>query len=143
MNVIHYTWEQFERDSRVWLSVIDFSNYDLLIGLARGGLPLLTKFANQTKKPYGVIKCHSYEGQTRKQLHLDSFPSGILNQRILLIDDIADTGETLKAVSEELYRRGASSVETLCLFYKPQSVVEPTWYKDEILNEQWVSFAWE
>ena len=140
----HYTWQEFDRDVDCWLQHITFSNYDTLIGIAKGGLPLLTKIVNRTKKNYYIVQCQSYEGKDRKYNSLNAY--GVLSvagARILLIDDIADTGRCLKDVSDRLMEMGAASVETLTIFIKPQSIVVPNWYWREVPNEEWINFPWE
>lgn len=143
MNHNHYTWEQFDRDTDLWLGRIDFSNYDLLLGIAKGGLPLLVKFANRTKKDYDIAKCHSYEDMVQTELKYNLDHTDVKGKRILLIDDIADSGKTLQELVNGLSWKGAISVETLTLFHKPQSVIEPTWYMYEVPNEVWLNFPWE
>lgn len=143
MNYNHYTWEQFDRDTNLWLGRIDFTEYDLLLGIAKGGLPLMTKFANRTKKDYDIVKCRSYEDNIQTELKYDLDHITVRGKRIFLIDDIADSGKTLQEISNGLSWKGAKSVETITLFHKPQSVVEPTWYMYEEKNETWVVFPWE
>ena len=134
-----------EDDVKVLLKKIDFSNYDILIGVAKGGLPLLVKLANKTEKDYQIIKAYSYEGRERRQLVVEGYYPLRYNSncRVLLIDDLVDSGKTLKIIRENLLGRGAASVETLTLFYKPQSVVVPEWYLHGVENWQWIKFPWE
>ena len=141
-----YKWSAFERDVKKLCKRIDFSNYDILCGIAVGGLPLLTKLVNKTKKSYIIVMCRSYEDRVQKDLfiHLNFSPSLTLSgKRILAVDDVADSGKTLKGVTKELMDRGAASVETLTLFYKLQSVIVPEWYVHEVENHQWINFPWE
>jgi len=51
----------------------------------------------------------------------------------LVIDDICDTGETLK----EIYWKTAT------LHYKPHSIYVPDFYAKEIPNNQWINYPWE
>ena len=48
-----------------------------------------------------------------------SLPEGIGGREVLLVDDIIDTGRTLKHVSEQLLEHGARRVLTCCLLSKP------------------------
>ena len=145
-SIYNYSWKAFEADVKVLLKKIDFSNYDILIGVAKGGLPLLVKLANKTEKKYIIVECHSYKGKVRERVNIKKFDNlsrrVVEKKRILLIDDVADSGKTLEAWTEWLEWLGAS-VETLTLFYKPQSVVVPEWYLHEVENHQWIKFPWE
>ena len=146
-SIYKYTWSLFEEDVESLRKRVDFSNYDYLCGIATGGLPLLTKLTNITKKPYIIIECSSYEGHTRKEVYMRKFDN--LDRRIatgkrfLLIDDVADSGMTFKLVADWIKWLGAESVETLALFYKPHSIVVPEWYTREVENHQWIEFPWE
>jgi hypoxanthine phosphoribosyltransferase len=40
-------------------------------------------------------------------------------RHVVIVDDIADTGQTLKALVQLLYERGAASVRSCCLLDKP------------------------
>ena len=58
-----------------------------------------------------------------------------INANTLLIDDIADTGETLF---------NTSAVYTASLVYKPHtSKIKPTFYAYEHTNDDWIVFFWE
>ena len=145
-NIYKYTWRMFEKDVKTLCKRVDFSNYDYLCGIATGGLPLLTKLVNVTGKPYIIIKCSSYDDKTQGEFKTDFSMMErkvVEGKRILLVDDVADSGKTLRMLAAELAWRAASSVEGLTLFYKPQSVVVPEWYVHEVENHQWITFPWE
>ena len=141
--VYNYTWSMFEKDVKVICKLVDFTNYDYFCGIAKGGLPLLVKLVNITKKPYIIIKCESYRDRVREKIEIetiDNFPKG----RALLLEDIADTGSTLEATVDRIkFIQPKCEVETLTLFYKPHSVVVPEWYLHEVENHQWINFPWE
>ncbi len=62
---------------------------------------------------------------------------------LLLVDDIADTGKTLKKVAAQLAMAHGERVLTCTVFYKPRSVVKPDFYVREIGNDKWVVFGYE
>jgi hypoxanthine phosphoribosyltransferase len=53
---------------------------------------------------------------------------------VLVIDDIADSGETLSQ-----YKKYSTAV----LHYKPQSVIVPIYYAEEIKNNSWIVYPFE
>lgn len=66
--------------------------------------------------------------------------------KILIVDDIADTGESIVACVNHLYKDlgiPGTNVKTCCMFYKPQSYVIPGYYFDAVDPETWVTFVWE
>jgi hypothetical protein len=62
-------------------------------------------------------------------------------ETILLFDDIADTGETLKFVKKYLESRGVKKIYTATLFYKPHSMIKPDYYGEETVA--WIIFPYE
>jgi hypoxanthine phosphoribosyltransferase len=65
----------------------------------------------------------------------------ISGKRILLVDDIADSGHSLKLVSEHLFERGAADVKICALYCKPWSVVAPDF--NARTTDAWVCFPHE
>ena len=68
-----------------------------------------------------MVWASSYRGTATRpgelELRLDLLPD-LSGQNVLLVDDIFDTGHTLKALLQELRRRGAASVRSLVLLRK-------------------------
>ena len=58
---------------------------------------------------------------------------------VLIADDVADSGETLRLV-EEFWRGTVKEARTVVLYEKPRSVVKPdyVWRK----TEKWIDFPW-
>ena len=128
----NYTWDNFEKDSEELCKKVDFSNYDLLVGISLGGLTLLNKIVSKTKISYIIVDMGILKEDDR-----------IHGNRLLLIDDIVGSGQKIRVIKEELYEIGAFSVEIMTLFYKPHSTITPEWYVNEVENYQKVIFPWE
>lgn len=68
------------------------------------------------------VAASSYRSATVSgQLDLNYFPAEgeITGRRLLLVDDILDTGRTLAALKKELYERGAAEVRSCVFLDKP------------------------
>ncbi len=61
---------------------------------------------------------------------------------VLLVDDIADSGKTLKAASE-LFRKKYDRVVTATLAYKPRSIFKPDIMGKQVENNAWIVFDYE
>ena len=63
----------------------------------------------------------------------------LVGKRILLADDVADSGRTLALVLQ-LLQAGGGEVRTVCLYAKPGTVHEPyyTWRR----TDRWIMFPW-
>lgn len=62
------------------------------------------------------------------------------NKVVFIIDDIADTGMTLKSLINNI---GSNGVKTATLYLKPKSILKPDYYGEECKNEEWIVFPWE
>ncbi len=65
----------------------------------------------------------------------------VKRKRVLLVDDISDTGNTLKLVKEHLFGRGAADVKICTLYCKPWSIVPPDF--NARTTDAWVCFPHE
>ena len=77
------------------------------------------------------------------RVHISDFEFAISRNGgyILLVDDIADTGKTLKAAKEELERKTGRKIITATVAYKPQSVMKPDAYVYNVDNNTWIAAA--
>jgi hypoxanthine phosphoribosyltransferase len=62
-------------------------------------------------------------------------------KRVLIVDEVADTGKSLKMVREHIVQEGAEEVKTATVYYKPWSVVRPDYFAKE--TSDWIVFPWE
>src|SRR5271154_4987083 len=63
----------------------------------------------------------------------------IRGMRVLIADDVADTGKTIELVRREIAKHVAEA-RTAVLFYKPRSIITPeyVWAR----TERWINFPW-
>jgi hypoxanthine phosphoribosyltransferase len=96
-----------------------------------------------------VLKCQSYTGiQTRNREVVfenaeDIFHSVVPGSRVLVIDDVFDTGNTARAVFEKLEPFGAE-VKLATVYWKPnqnQTAFKPDFYVRE--TDEWIVFPHE
>jgi len=60
-------------------------------------------------------------------------------EHVLVVDDVADTGETLRLVADTV-RPAVKALQTAVLYEKPRSVVKPdhVWKQTDL----WIDFPW-
>ena len=118
------------------------------VGIGRGGLFVLRSLqdffiAANVKIPYLVVAVERYVGLNKtasiKVKYLNS--RVIKGKKVLLIDDVADQGVSLKVVKEECLRKGAREVKTATLHLKPSSQFIPDFYVVE--TDAWIIYPWE
>ena len=75
------------------------------------------------------LKCKSYDGLEQKEITLDYIPStDFENKTVFLVDDIIDSGNTMKYLSSYLKSKGAIRVETVAAVYKENEAFPNTFY---------------
>ncbi|MEM3460126.1 MAG: energy-coupling factor transporter ATPase [Candidatus Micrarchaeaceae archaeon] len=74
---------------------------------------------------------------------IDGKISSIKKGRILLIDDIADTGKTLTDVYKSIRKLTKAEIVTATFLYKSKSIIKPEFYYAEKDNSTWIIFDYE
>jgi len=63
------------------------------------------------------------------------------DRKVLIVDEVADTGKSLKLVKEHVTDRGAKEVKVAVIYSKPHSIVKPDFFAGE--TSSWIVFPWE
>ncbi len=111
-----YSWSDFGEDIKKMAVLIKSSGvkFESIWGPARGGLPLAVSLSHALHLPFVAT------------------PNG---KTTLIVDDIADTGKTLKNFADQGY-----FIATI--FYHKQSEFVPSiWLREK--EDDWVVFPWE
>jgi hypoxanthine phosphoribosyltransferase len=118
---------------------------DVIVGVSRGGwiparimsdLLETPKLANVTAEFYVGV------AETKREPSITQPVSvSVKGKKVLVVDDVADTGESLKLVNVHLKNQDASEVKIAAIYYKPWSVIVPHYYEKETRN--WIVFPWE
>ena len=101
----------------------------ILIGLLKGSVPFMAEIMKYINLDLELdfMDVSSYSGtESQGDVRIDKDVSNsIKDDDIILVEDIVDTGRTLKTVVELLYSKGAKSVKIVSLLDKPdRRVVE-------------------
>lgn len=118
---------------------------DAVLALARGGLPPAGALAYALGvKNMATLNVEFYTGideRLDEPLLLPPVPDLALlrTERLLVVDDVADTGRTL-ALARDFCAQHGPHVRTAVLYEKPQSVVrcDYVWRR----TERWINFPW-
>lgn len=118
---------------------------DVIVGVSRGGWPPARVLSDLLDNPnLANVKAEFYLGvaETKEEPVLTQpVSTTVSGKRVLVVDEIADTGESLKLVKAHLIERGAVEVKIATIYYKPWSIVTPDYYEKKTSN--WVVFPWE
>ncbi len=112
--------------------------HDEIVAIARGGLTLGLMLTDFLQIPISTITIQSYldiEKQGVMQI-TNKLGKSIQDKKILLVDDIADSGKTFIRAVEYLSELHPASVTTVALFYKPHSTFKPDFFAKQ--TDQWI-----
>ncbi|MEI7621836.1 MAG: phosphoribosyltransferase family protein [Candidatus Moraniibacteriota bacterium] len=97
------SWAEIENAIDDLATQIKQANFeaDYIIGIASGGLVPLGLLAKKMNfKNVLTVTARSYQGETQGELEISYLPAiDLRGKKILLIDELADSGETLKKLS--------------------------------------------
>jgi len=93
----YYTWEQVEGMTQDILRQIRDEKFDAVVGLTRGGLTPAVLVSQYLDIPMHTLKVSLRDHQEKESLKVLDKLSG---QRVLVIDDINDTGATINYIKE-------------------------------------------
>jgi hypoxanthine phosphoribosyltransferase len=117
---------------------------EIIVGVSRGGwLParILSDLLDIPQLTSIRIEFYSEINQpNREPIITQPVPLPLHNKRVLLVDDITDSGKSLQLAKIELGKT-ADKIYTLTLYHKPWSCLTPDFYFIE--TSKWVIFPWE
>lgn len=118
---------------------------DIIVGVSRGGWPPARVLSDLLENPnLANARAEFYLGvaETKTEPILTQpVSAAVAGKKVLIVDEVADTGKSLELVKEHIIRQGAVEVKTATVYYKPWSIVKPDYYEKETSN--WIVFPWE
>lgn len=156
------TWQDFGDSMRNLAQEIANSGWmpDVVVALARGGLLPAGALAYALGiKAMGTMNIEFYTDISETLPDPILIPplmdlSALRGKRVLIVDDVADSGKTLKLVSDIIQTKGLPSgthgvdgqyvqvdeVRTACIFVKSRSVIVPDYVCKH--TDLWINFPW-
>ncbi|MEK9803946.1 MAG: phosphoribosyltransferase [Curvibacter sp.] len=125
--------------------------FDTILCLARGGMRPGDILSRIFDKPLAIMSTSSYRANAgTTQGHLDiakyiTTPQGEIAGRVLLVDDLADSGHTLQAVVQMLRERYAPITElrTAVIWTKGVSAFQPDYSVEYLPTNPWIHQPFE
>jgi uncharacterized protein len=124
--------------------------FDQILCLARGGLRPGDVLSRVFDKPLAIMAASSYRAEAGTlQGRLDvakyiTLPSGELAGRVLLVDDLADSGATLRTVVERLRAMPAiTELRSAVIWNKAISTYTPDYFVETLPTSPWIHQPFE
>ncbi|MFM8797079.1 MAG: phosphoribosyltransferase [Betaproteobacteria bacterium] len=149
---LYVSWDAYHRlieklAIQVWESGWAF---DQILCLARGGMRPGDVLSRVFDKPLAIMSTSSYRaeaGTIQGRLDLARYitmPQGELAGRVLLVDDLADSGITLKAVVERLRAMPAiTELRSAVIWTKAVSSYQPDYTVEHLPTSPWIHQPFE
>jgi uncharacterized protein len=142
------TWEDQYRLARVLAGKIRSSGYrpDVVIAIGRGGyiparilcdLLTLSRLTSVKVEHWGTPAEKEDQAVIRYPLCTE-----IRGERVLIVDDVTDTGDSMRIVLGYVKGLGPSEVRTAVLQHKEVSGFLPDYYAEVCPTWQWIVYPW-
>lgn len=148
-------WDKFEKLCNIIINDIILNNFHLekvsLLGIARGGLPLLSYVSHHVKiRELSIIQLK----MTMSDKPFDYGTASIIFKAIrndfdkfIILEDIIFTGQTIQLVQDEIYKENKEIIAIYSLVadeaYKNDFIKVPIRTAAIIKKNKWVKFPWE
>ncbi len=152
MSDIAYTWDEYiDLNERLVCNVAESGwAFDSLLCLSRGGMRPGDFFSRVYDMPLAILATSSYreaKGTVQSDLDIADCITGVseLKGRVLLVDDMVDSGKTIKEVVAHLKNRypEITEIRVAVLWYKAHSVLKPDWYVEYLEDNPWIHQPFE
>ena len=124
--------------------------FDQILCLARGGLRPGDVLSRVFDKPLAIMSTSSYRadaGTTQGRLDIADFITlsrGGMGGKVLIVDDLADSGTTLKAVTQKLAAMPSiTDLRSAVIWAKGASAFIPDYYVQHLPTSPWIHQPFE
>ncbi|MGJ3245861.1 MAG: phosphoribosyltransferase [Elainellaceae cyanobacterium] len=151
---LYVSWSEYHQKIEQLAAIVYQSGWEFnqIICLAKGGLRVGDILARIFDVPLAILSTSSYGGANNKVRGSITFSRDLsmttanLGNRVLLADDLADSGVTLKKTVQWLdhhYGFYIDDLRTAVLWYKDCSVIKPDYYADYLPENPWIHQPFE
>ncbi len=145
MDLLRMSWDATIAHCEDLAAKIHDFRPQMIIGLSRGGLvPARIMSDMLDVREVGVLGVTFYKAMGKpvdfpkitQELTMD-----LAGKRVLIVDDVADTGRSLMVAKDYLQRKGAKEIKIATIHYKPNSVFKPDYFV--ATTTAWIVYPWE
>ncbi|HTD04993.1 phosphoribosyltransferase [Undibacterium sp.] len=147
------SWDAYHRSIEQLASKVHESGwkFDQVLCLARGGLRPGDIFSRIFDVPLAILSTSSYReesGTVQGQLDIGKYISmtkGALEGKVLVVDDLVDSGVTLEKVLHHLRENfpAVTDVKSAVIWCKGCSSIKPDFYLDYLPSNPWIHQPFE
>ena len=143
--MIFYSYDEFAVDAKKMAKQIkDEFDPDVILAVARGGLTLghSLAVALENRNLFTLNSIHYEDTNKLDTIQIFNVPDLSRYTKILLVDDIIDSGESMVEIKRELLKRYPNlDIKIATVFYKEKALLLPEFKVKEA--HDWVEFFWD
>ena len=150
---VYIGWDDVEKACKNLADQVKKEKIEVIVAITKGGLPIATIMANKylDNPPIITIQLKETLHRTQKANYqakrvdlispLNSYP--ITNKRVLIVDDVSDSGSTITEAVKITKKLNPAKIITATLFYKPRTKFIPDYYTKMFADDIWIVHPWE
>jgi hypothetical protein len=147
LKLLHTTWEDVERLSEELAQKIIESGFepDVVVAISRGGFDPARILCDQLGiRRLASVQVEFYSGiqdTAEKPRIVYPLNADVRGKRVLLVDDVSDTGDSLMLAKEHVLAGSPGELKVATLHIKPWTSLRPDYHASE--TEAWIVYPWE
>ncbi|ERJ25512.1 phosphoribosyltransferase [Campylobacter concisus] len=143
--MIFYSYDEFAVDAKKMAKQIkDEFDPEVILAVARGGLTLghSLAVALNNRNLFTLNSIHYEDTNKLDTINIFNVPDLSKYTKILLVDDIIDSGESMVEIKRELLKRYPNlDIKIATVFYKEKALLLPEFKVKEA--HDWIEFFWD
>ena len=143
--MIFYSYDEFAVDAKKMAKQIkDEFDPEVILAVARGGLTLghSLAVALNNRNLFTLNSIHYEDTNKLDTINIFNVPDLSKYTKILLVDDIIDSGESMVEIKRELLKRYPNlDIKIATIFYKEKALLLPEFKVKEA--HDWIEFFWD
>ena len=156
MAELHISWEEYHKKTEELAVKVhkDGWGFNQVVCIAKGGMRVGDLIARIFNVPLAILSVESYKGEgIKNKKGAITFSRDLaktspnIGSKVLLVDDLADSGVTLKKSidwMEHFYGFYLDEpIRTALLFYKAVSKYKPNYFVDYLQESPWIHMPYE
>jgi uncharacterized protein len=149
---IYLSWSEYHEKIEQLAIKIYRSGWEFnqILCLARGGLRVGDIFSRIFNKPLAILSATSYDQKARRSMltfsRSISMTTPSLGDKVLLVDDLVDSGMTLGQTIvwlNEHENYDVIEIKTAVIWYKAASAIAPDFFVDYLTDSPWIHQPFE
>lgn len=142
------TWERFHALTRQLAFAIRLAPYhpDLIVAIGRGGY-MSARIMSDYLDVFDLtdVKIEHYHVAHKERFARIRYPlaADVSGKRVLLVDDVSDSGDTFEVAIRHLCERGEpAELRTAVLHHKLVSIFTPDFIAEVVREWRWIIYPW-